>query len=134
MIAWPASVTAALVASLLWAVEVVWVKILVPALREGSCQREVIRYDHSSRIIPGFSQTTQGVKGFSDLVSLTFSGNDKVKTESFQFINKVDLMEYYVNSWNMHHAISLTCHCDQNLFPATSLLKTSITQPLATFW
>ena len=30
----------------------------------------------AARIIPDFSQTTQGVKGFSDPVSLKFSSND----------------------------------------------------------
>ena len=56
----------------------------------------------ASRIIPDFSQTTQGVKGFLDPLSLTFSsGNDSVKTEGFQFINNdIDPMEY-VNSSNM---------------------------------
>ena len=36
MIAWPASVTAALVASLLWAVEVVWAKILARSRRRSA--------------------------------------------------------------------------------------------------
>ena len=41
----------------------------------------------------------------------------------------------YVNLSNMpHYAISLTYHCNQNIFLANSLLKTSITPPLVTFW
>ena len=34
----------------------------------------------------------------------------------------------------MYHRISLTYCCNQNLFQPTSLPKTSLTQPLVTFW
>ena len=95
MIAWPASVTATLVASLLWAVEVVWAKILVRSRRRSALKiyenivltswryaraavsvRPAMPLHGAARIIPSFSQITQGVKGFLDLVSLSFSGND----------------------------------------------------------
>ena len=85
MIAWLALVTAALVASLLCAVEVGWAKILARSRRRSALKiyenivltswryamaavsvRPAMPLHGAARIIPGFSQTTQGVKGFSD--------------------------------------------------------------------
>ena len=73
MIAWPASVTAALVASLLWAVEVVWAEILARSRRRSALKiyenivltswrfraavsvRPAMPLHGAARIIPGFS-------------------------------------------------------------------------------
>ena len=46
-----------------------------------------------------------------------FSGNDEVKTETFQFTNDDGPMEY-VNSLNMRHAKSLTYRSKSKPFPA----------------